>query len=120
MAAVSVFFAASVTCGRSNRIPRAFGFRRGETEYWIAVFPLGGYVKKAGDVGDEADAVPPEDRGRGFLEQSPWRRLAISVAGPAANLVFPAVVYFALRRPDLAEKFSAYLSSIGIPEKSNA
>jgi UTP--glucose-1-phosphate uridylyltransferase len=31
-----------------------------------------------------------------------------------------AVVYFALRRPDLAEKFSAYLSSIGIPEKSKA
>jgi len=26
-----------------------------------------------------------------------------------------AVVYFALRRPDLAEKFSAYLSSLGLP-----
>jgi UTP--glucose-1-phosphate uridylyltransferase len=31
-----------------------------------------------------------------------------------------AVVYFALRRPDLADQFSAYLSSIGIPEKTNA
>jgi UTP--glucose-1-phosphate uridylyltransferase len=30
-----------------------------------------------------------------------------------------AVVYFALRRPDLADKFSAYLSSLGIPEKTN-
>jgi regulator of sigma E protease len=80
--------------------PRAFGFRRGETEYWISVFPLGGYVKMAGDVGEEPDAVPPEDRGRGFLDQSPWRRLAISVAGPAANLIFPAVVYFALAIAD--------------------
>jgi UTP--glucose-1-phosphate uridylyltransferase len=26
-----------------------------------------------------------------------------------------AVVYFALRRPDLADKFSAYLSSVGVP-----
>src|SRR6266498_664850 len=76
--------------------PRIFGFRRGETEYWIAVFPLGGYVKMAGDVGEDPEHLAPEDRGRGFLEQSPWRRLLISVAGPAANLVFPAVVYFAL------------------------
>jgi UTP--glucose-1-phosphate uridylyltransferase len=29
-----------------------------------------------------------------------------------------AVVYFALRRPDLADKFTAYLSSLGIPEKT--
>jgi regulator of sigma E protease len=76
--------------------PRVFGFRRGETEYWIAAFPLGGYVKMAGDVGDEADDVAPQDRGRGFLEQAPWRRLAISLAGPVANLVFPFVVYFVL------------------------
>jgi UTP--glucose-1-phosphate uridylyltransferase len=31
-----------------------------------------------------------------------------------------AVVYFALRRPDLADKFSAYLNSLGIREKTNA
>ena len=31
-----------------------------------------------------------------------------------------AVVYFALRRPDLADKFSAYLMSLGIREKTNA
>lgn len=29
-----------------------------------------------------------------------------------------AVVYFALRRPDLADKFSAYLATVGIPLKS--
>ena len=26
-----------------------------------------------------------------------------------------AVVYFALRRPDIADKFSEYLSSLGLP-----
>jgi regulator of sigma E protease len=73
---------------------RVFGFTRGETEYRLSLLPLGGYVKMAGD--DPSEETAPEDRGRGFLEQSPWRRFLISAAGPAANLVFPGVVYFAL------------------------
>ncbi len=76
--------------------PRALGFTRGETEYWLSVFPLGGYVKMAGDVGEDPEQVAPEDRGRGYLDQSPWRRLAISFAGPGMNLVFPLFVYLAL------------------------
>lgn len=74
--------------------PVLVGFRRGETEYCISALPLGGYVKMAGD--DPAAELAPEDRGRGFLEQKPWRRAAISVAGPAMNLVFPLVAYFAV------------------------
>src|SRR5512138_513316 len=75
--------------------PRLFGFVRGETEYRIAVlFMLGGYVKMAGD--DPSEEVKLEDRGRGFLEQPPWRRFVIAAAGPAMNLLFPAVVYLAL------------------------
>ena len=74
--------------------PRLFGITKGETEYRIALLPLGGYVKMAGD--DPSEELPPEDRGRGFLEQAPWRRLLIAVAGPAANLVFPGVIYVAL------------------------
>jgi regulator of sigma E protease len=73
--------------------PRLFGVQRGETEYRIAILPLGGYVKMAGD--DPSEALAPEDRGRGFLEQSPWRRLVIAVAGPGANLVFPFLIFFA-------------------------
>jgi regulator of sigma E protease len=71
--------------------PRLFGFVRGETEYRISALPLGGYVKMAGD--DPSEAPAPEDRGRGFLEQKPWRRLAIAVAGPAMNLVFPGLIF---------------------------
>ncbi len=74
--------------------PRLLGFRRGETEYLIALLPLGGYVKMAGE--DPSEAPVPEDRGRGFLEQPPWRRLVIAVAGPAFNLLFPVVLYFGL------------------------
>ncbi|HEY6099414.1 MAG TPA: site-2 protease family protein [Anaeromyxobacter sp.] len=74
--------------------PRLFGVRRGETEYRVSLLPLGGYVKMAGD--DPAETLAPEDRGRGFLEQAPWKRFAIAVAGPLANLAFPAIIYFAV------------------------
>jgi len=74
--------------------PRLFGVQRGETEYRIAILPLGGYVKMAGD--DPSEAPAEEDRGRGYLEQPPWKRLLIALAGPAANLLFPAVIYVAL------------------------
>jgi len=74
--------------------PRLFGFRRGETEYLLALLPLGGYVKMAGD--EPGAEVAPEDRGRGFLEAPPWKRFVIAFAGPAANLAFPVVIYFAL------------------------
>lgn len=74
--------------------PRLFGFQRGETEYRIALLPLGGYVKMAGD--DPSEELAPEDRGRGFLEQTPWRRLVIAVAGPAMNLLLPGAIYLAL------------------------
>src|SRR5512137_3098671 len=74
--------------------PRLLGFRRGETEYLLSILPLGGYVKMAGD--EPGAEVAPEDRGRGFLEASPWKRLVIAFAGPAANLAFPVIIYFAL------------------------
>jgi regulator of sigma E protease len=74
--------------------PRLLGFTRGETEYRIAALPLGGYVKMAGD--DPGEAPKPEDKGRGFLEQSPFRRFLIAFAGPASNLVFPVVLYLAI------------------------
>ena len=74
--------------------PRLFGFHRGETEYRIAALPLGGYVKMAGD--EPGEETAPEDRGRGFLEQPPWKRFAIAFAGPAMNLLFPGLIYVAM------------------------
>ncbi len=74
--------------------PKLLGVRRGETEYLLSALPLGGYVKMAGD--DPSEAPDPADRGRGFLEQSPSRRFAIAAAGPAANLLFPVLIYLAL------------------------
>ena len=56
-----------------------------------------------------------EERGR----FTPARSRACGTT-PGNKLGFlKAVVYFALRRPDLADKFTAYLTSLGIREKTN-
>src|SRR5690606_9972062 len=82
--------------------PRILGFRLGETDYRLSLLPLGGYVKMAGE--DPNNPLPEEDRGRGFLEQPAWKRMLISLAGPAFNLIFPILVYFIV--------LSAYTESI--------
>lgn len=64
----------------------------GETEYQIAAFPLGGYVKIAGmDPGDELTGAPWE-----FLSISAWKRILILVAGPAMNVVLAFALYYLL------------------------
>jgi regulator of sigma E protease len=72
--------------------PRVLGFRRGETEYQVALLPLGGYVKMAGE--QPYDELSPEEARRGFLAQAPWKRALIVFAGPAFNLFFPIVLLF--------------------------
>ena len=47
---------------------RLFGFKRGDTEYQIAIVPLGGYVKMAGEMGFAGNelttgSVAPTDPG---------------------------------------------------------
>jgi regulator of sigma E protease len=73
--------------------PRLFSFQKGETEYRLSLLPLGGYVKFAGD--NPYEEVAPEDRGRGFLEQAPWKKGLIAAAGPMANFVL-AIVFFSV------------------------
>jgi regulator of sigma E protease len=64
--------------------PRIFGFRRGETEYRVSAFPLGGYVRLAGDEADEARTGGPEE----FLSRPKWQRLLVYVAGATFNILF--------------------------------
>jgi len=62
------------------------GFKKGETEYLISAFPLGGYVKM---VGENADGeISPEDQARSFAAKPPLQRIIIVAAGPIFNLAF--------------------------------
>ena len=64
-----------------------------DTEFVIAAFPLGGYVKML----DEREApVAAEDRSFAFNTQRLRSRVAIVAAGPLANLVLAVVLYTAV------------------------
>ncbi len=72
--------------------PPIFEFKKGETVYRLAMIPLGGFVRMAGEM--PHDEVTPEEATRSFLNQPPGKRAAIVAAGPAFNLVFPILLYF--------------------------
>ncbi len=74
--------------------PLRLAWKRGHTEYAIAWFPLGGFVKMLGENPDEQDdpearAHPSEALGSRPL----WQKLAIVFAGPAMNLLLPVAVF---------------------------
>lgn len=66
-----------------------------ETEYQIAAFPIGGYVRILG-IEAPADGAPTADTGRSFASRPLWQRLVIVFAGPAANLALSFIIYFVL------------------------
>jgi regulator of sigma E protease len=60
------------------------------TEYALGRWPLGGYVRLLGEGAREA--VPEALRARAFCTRPAWQRLAIVLAGPAANLLFAVLL----------------------------
>jgi len=56
-----------------------------ETQYQIALIPLGGYVKF---VDEREGPVAEEDLPRAFNRQSVYKRFAVVAAGPLINLIF--------------------------------
>lgn len=66
---------------------------RDATEWALAAFPLGGYVKML----DEREGpVAPAELHRAFNRQSVYRRFAIVAAGPIANFVLAIALYWGL------------------------
>jgi regulator of sigma E protease len=72
---------------------------RHKTRWKISILPLGGYVKMYGqvepDMGSGATETPPpnaDDLAVSYNHKKVWQRAAISVAGPAANLIFAVLV----------------------------
>jgi regulator of sigma E protease len=62
---------------------RLFGFRRGETDYRVALIPLGGYVKMSGENPMEERTDDPRE----FMNHSRWHRFLIAIAGPVMNIM---------------------------------
>jgi regulator of sigma E protease len=80
---------------------------RNGTEYVLAWFPLGGFVKMLGEANDDPanearTAAPPPDS---LAAQPLWKKLVILFAGPGMNLLLPVAVvaaslFFGLERRD--------------------
>jgi regulator of sigma E protease len=80
---VAKFFRIKVDTFSVGFGPRLFGFRYGETDYRISAFPLGGYVKMAGEMpGDNVTGAPDE-----FISKPKWQRFLVASAGPAMNIL---------------------------------
>ena len=63
------------------------------TEYVLAAIPLGGYVKML----DEREfTVPDPLLPQAFNRQSVWKRIAIVIAGPIANLILCVALFWAM------------------------
>lgn len=97
-----------------------WSFRRGETEYGIKAFPLGGFVKLVGMLppheGDdpsrirqsntglftqlisdartsEYESVGPGDQGRLFYQKPWWQKLIVMSGGPLVNIGIALVLF---------------------------
>lgn len=64
-----------------------------QTEFVLAAFPLGGYVKM---LDEREEPVAENDLPRAFNRQSVWKRIAIVAAGPVANLLLAILLYWIL------------------------
>ncbi len=68
--------------------PKLFSFHKGETEYKICLFPLGGYVKLSGEEGEKEEVKKGD-----YFFQPPGKRAAVIFAGPFSNLLFGLILF---------------------------
>lgn len=72
-----------------------FKKKKGDTEYGIGWFPLGGYVKIAGMIDESMDkdamALPPEPWE--FRSKKAWQRLFIMLGGIIMNIIVAIALY---------------------------
>ena len=75
-----------------------FKYKKGDTEFGIGWFPLGGYVKIAGMVDEsmdkEAMKLPPQDWE--FRSKKPWQRLIVMMGGIIVNVIVGIMIYIGM------------------------
>ena len=89
---VAKFFKIKVETFSVGFGPRLVGFRRGDTDYRISAFLLGGYVKMAGET--PTDTITGE--AYEFLSKPKWQRFLVAAAGPAMNVVLAIALVMGL------------------------
>ena len=100
--------------------PRLFGFKRGDTDYKVCLFPLGGFVKMAGENPGEPSGDPAE-----FMAKPRWQRIIIALMGPVFNVILAFVlltglfmVHYERRTVQLEPPVIGYVSMDSPAEKA--
>ena len=95
--------------------------KNSETEYNIRIFPIGGFVRLAGEEGEDGDDSIPLDRK--LYKKSFWERFLIFFMGPGFNMLLAFVVLFVscliftgttttLVMADLPKEYPAYEAGV--------
>ena len=88
-----------------------FGFTRGETEYVLAVIPLGGFVKMLGEGPDEETSKSSDPRA--YPNKSVGARMAIISAGVIMNLILGLACFayaYSKGRDEISTRIGAVLA----------
>jgi membrane-associated protease RseP (regulator of RpoE activity) len=91
------FFAAKATGMKATEFffgfgPRIWSTRRGETEYGVKAFPLGGYVRIVGM--NPLEEVAPDDLGRTYREKKYWEKAVVVLAGVGTNFLIAFLMFW--------------------------
>lgn len=72
--------------------PRLWSFRRGETEYGVKAFLVGGYVRIIGMT--NLEEVDPRDEARTYRQSTYPRKMVVILAGVTVNVLLAYVLLF--------------------------
>lgn len=105
--------------------PPIFKWRGKETEYQIALIPLGGYVKMYGEDSMTEPIQGSVDKSafsdpRSFHSKPNWQKMLIAFAGPLFNIILAIILFIAVYI--IGTKEPAYLSEpvvVGYVEKNS-
>jgi regulator of sigma E protease len=85
-------------------------YKKGETTYKIAMFPLGGYVKMLGE--NPEDDPDGEDNPRSFKNKSVPQRMAIISAGVIMNVILGCLAFIFVYMAHGDEQMVAAISAV--------
>ena len=94
--------------------PVLFKKKKNDTEYSLSLFPLGGFVKLAGDNLEESTGKPDE-----YLSQKPSRRFWIIFFGPLLNYLLAILFFWVIcfvGYPALTTKVGGVIDGLGAME----
>jgi RIP metalloprotease RseP len=71
--------------------PKLFSWKRKDIEYYIRLIPLGAYVRFS-EI-DEDTGELKDDNPENLINQARWKRLLVSLAGPAMNVILGIIIF---------------------------